>query len=169
MFQTKVVEKIKTHILCSVTFFTKSCPLWDNVEKYGRVEQSADNNIIRRMRFACRITKARIQTHTQNMQYLLIFDCNIGYAKGPEIEWQCVLSVVRTECTLVPECIVVATIRQVPVMMHKFVRLSRCYCLRQLGPRRVTCGDSWSRIVQIRAGVLNLRTDGHSLLPSYLF
>jgi len=24
MFQTKVVEKIKTHILCSVTFFRKS-------------------------------------------------------------------------------------------------------------------------------------------------
>jgi len=33
MFQTKVVEKIKTHILCSITFFRKSCSLWDNVEK----------------------------------------------------------------------------------------------------------------------------------------
>jgi hypothetical protein len=32
----KVVEKIKTHILCSIIFFRKSCPLWDNVEKYGR-------------------------------------------------------------------------------------------------------------------------------------
>ena len=32
MFQTKIVEKIKTHILCSVTFFQKSCRLWDNVE-----------------------------------------------------------------------------------------------------------------------------------------
>jgi len=35
MFQTKVVEKIKTHILCSTTFSLKSCYLWDNVEKYG--------------------------------------------------------------------------------------------------------------------------------------
>ena len=35
MFQTKVVEKIKTHILCSVTLFRKSCRLWVNVEKYG--------------------------------------------------------------------------------------------------------------------------------------
>ena len=26
MFQTKVVEKIKTHIVCSVTFFRKPCP-----------------------------------------------------------------------------------------------------------------------------------------------
>jgi len=33
MFQTKIVEKIKTHILCSVTFARKSCRLWDNVEK----------------------------------------------------------------------------------------------------------------------------------------
>ena len=33
MFQTKVVEKIKTHILCSITFFRKSYGLWDNVGK----------------------------------------------------------------------------------------------------------------------------------------
>jgi len=36
MFQTEVVEKIKTHILCSVTFiflFEKSSRLWGNVEK----------------------------------------------------------------------------------------------------------------------------------------
>ena len=32
MFQTKVVEKIKTQVLCSVTFSPgKSCTLWDNV------------------------------------------------------------------------------------------------------------------------------------------
>jgi len=29
MFQTKVVEKIKTHILCSQHLFQKSCHLWD--------------------------------------------------------------------------------------------------------------------------------------------
>jgi hypothetical protein len=34
MFQTQVVEKIKTHILCSIIFSPrKSCILWDNVEK----------------------------------------------------------------------------------------------------------------------------------------
>jgi len=43
MFQTKVVEKIKTHILCSITFFFwKSCLLWDNVEKYCRAGQDTD-------------------------------------------------------------------------------------------------------------------------------
>jgi len=30
MFQSNVVEKIKTHILCSVTFFFKSCLLWNS-------------------------------------------------------------------------------------------------------------------------------------------
>ena len=46
MFQTKVVDKIKTHILYSLTFFRKSCRLWDNVEKYCRVEQVTDKNMV---------------------------------------------------------------------------------------------------------------------------
>jgi hypothetical protein len=58
MFQTKVVEKIKTHILCSVTFFQKSCLLWDNVEKLVRVGQATDYSVLRRMRYACWVTKA---------------------------------------------------------------------------------------------------------------
>jgi hypothetical protein len=64
MFQIKVIEKIKTHILCSITFFRKPCRLWDNVEKYGTARQATDDNIIRRMRFACWITKAT-GTHSE--------------------------------------------------------------------------------------------------------
>ena len=48
MFQTKVAQKIKTHILCSVTFplpSGKSCRLKDKVEKLCRVGQSTDDNI----------------------------------------------------------------------------------------------------------------------------
>jgi hypothetical protein len=45
MFQTKVVEKIKTHILCSATFFQKSCRLSANVETFGGTKQAADDNI----------------------------------------------------------------------------------------------------------------------------
>ena len=45
MFQTKVVEKIKTHILCSVTFSRKSCRLWDTVEKYSTAGQATDGNM----------------------------------------------------------------------------------------------------------------------------
>jgi len=36
-FQPKVIEKIKTHLLCSIhSLPRKSCHLWDNVEKYGK-------------------------------------------------------------------------------------------------------------------------------------
>jgi hypothetical protein len=66
MFQTKVVEKLKTHILCSIKFFQKSYRLWDNVEKYDRTRQATDDNILRRMRFACWITKAA-DTPTENV------------------------------------------------------------------------------------------------------
>jgi hypothetical protein len=45
MFQTKFVDKVKTHILCSLNFFQKSCRLWDNVEKYGKARQPTDDNM----------------------------------------------------------------------------------------------------------------------------
>jgi len=44
MFQTKVVEKITTHILYSVIFFfRKSYRSWQNVEKYCRAGHATDN------------------------------------------------------------------------------------------------------------------------------
>jgi len=46
MFQTNVLEEIKTHILCSVTFFLKSYRLWDNVEKYCRSGQATYDNMV---------------------------------------------------------------------------------------------------------------------------
>jgi len=30
MFETKVAEKTKTHILCSIMFYFKLCHLWQN-------------------------------------------------------------------------------------------------------------------------------------------
>ena len=53
----KFVEKIKTHILRSVTFFRKSSNLWDKVGRYGRDGQATNGNLIRRMRTACWIPK----------------------------------------------------------------------------------------------------------------
>jgi hypothetical protein len=44
-------------------FPRKSCRLWDDVEKYDRAVQATDGNIIRRIRFACWITKAA-ETHS---------------------------------------------------------------------------------------------------------
>ena len=57
-FQRKVVEKIKTHVLWSVTLSRKSRRLWDNVEKYGRDRQYTHDSTKRRMRFVPWITKA---------------------------------------------------------------------------------------------------------------
>jgi hypothetical protein len=61
IFQTKVVGKIKTHILFSITFFFwrgGSCHLRCNIEKHGRAGEATDDIITRPMRVACRITKA---------------------------------------------------------------------------------------------------------------
>ena len=68
MFQTTVVEKIKTHILCSVTFFRKSRRLRDNVEKFCRAWQATDDNTIQHMRIACWIPKAT-NTHSEYVTY----------------------------------------------------------------------------------------------------
>jgi hypothetical protein len=44
-FRTKVVQKIKTHILYAIKlFFRKSCLLWNNVEKYCRAWQVTGEN-----------------------------------------------------------------------------------------------------------------------------
>ena len=60
IFQAKIVEKIKTHIMCSITLFfsRKSYRLWHNVEKYGEARQARDGSIIRRMISTCWTTKA---------------------------------------------------------------------------------------------------------------
>jgi len=43
MFQSKFVERIKTHVLCSIIFPPrKSCFFRDNVEKYGTAGQATD-------------------------------------------------------------------------------------------------------------------------------
>ena len=59
ILQIEVVEKIKTHVLCSVTFFRKSFLLWDNVEKCGGAREAADDIMA-----ASRMLAARAQPHT---------------------------------------------------------------------------------------------------------
>ena len=58
MFYTKVVEKIRTHPLCSITVLRKSCRLWDNVEKCGENRGTTNDVTIWRIRVACWISKA---------------------------------------------------------------------------------------------------------------
>jgi len=45
MLQTNFVQKIKTHILCSVTSFRKPCRYSDNVEKYNGDAEATDDNM----------------------------------------------------------------------------------------------------------------------------
>jgi len=91
MFQTKFVEKIKTHNFCVEYYFPqKSYLLWDNVEKYGTSRQATDGNITWRMRIACWITKVT-DTHSE---YLLLIDFlhgNNGYADAPHCYFICTL------------------------------------------------------------------------------
>jgi len=68
MFQTEVVEKIKTHILCSVTLFFENlgvCEImWENIVERGRPQVT-----IWRMRIACWVPKA---TNTCSEYVILI-------------------------------------------------------------------------------------------------
>ena len=45
IFQTTVIQKIQTHILCGLFFFFNRCRSWDNVEKYCRAGQATDDNM----------------------------------------------------------------------------------------------------------------------------
>ena len=67
MFQTKVVEKIQTHILCSVTFFDNRAvyeSMWKNMIERGRPQMT-----MRRMRDASCVPKAT-NTHSQYVIYV---------------------------------------------------------------------------------------------------
>jgi hypothetical protein len=45
MFQTKIAEEIKPHMLWSITFFSgKKYRLWENVENFCRTGQATDDN-----------------------------------------------------------------------------------------------------------------------------
>jgi hypothetical protein len=61
MFQTNFVEKIKIHILCSITFFRKTFRLWENVGRYW-----TEGERHRRKRGACSTLAGylKLQIHT---------------------------------------------------------------------------------------------------------
>jgi hypothetical protein len=65
-FLDKVLEKIKTQILCRIFFFRKSWRLWD-VEKYDTVRRDTDDNITQRKNFSCCLN----QTTDTHLQYVI--------------------------------------------------------------------------------------------------
>jgi len=68
MFQKKTVDKIKTHILCSVTFFLENCAVYEMTWK-NTVQPDRPQITIRRMRIACWILKTTLQTHTHTHKH----------------------------------------------------------------------------------------------------
>ena len=62
-FLDKIVEKIKTHILCSVTFFFNRDAyeiMWKNIVERGRLKMTIWG-------YALHAGYLRLQTHTRNM------------------------------------------------------------------------------------------------------
>ena len=91
-----VVEKNKTHILCSVTFFWKWCHFLGNVEKYGRAGQATDGSVVGCMRFACWMTRATDTLRICNSYCLSV---------ATVVTWMClsVMSYVRClSCYILP-------------------------------------------------------------------
>jgi hypothetical protein len=62
----KLSKKLK-HILCRIVCFRKSCRLWDDVEEYGKYRQAKVGNIIRSIRLACWINKAKNTVRIRNI------------------------------------------------------------------------------------------------------
>ena len=82
MFQTKIVEKIKTHILCSATIFLKSYRLWDNVAKYCRAGQAIDENMVH----AHCMLDTKDYKHTYlGYVTLTVFHCKNGWKNAPQM------------------------------------------------------------------------------------
>jgi hypothetical protein len=81
MFRTNVVEKIKTYILCPVTLFFQKRTVYEIMWKiiYSWIGH--------RWKYGGRALHAvylRLQTHTHNMYYTLLFHCNIGRLNAPQ-------------------------------------------------------------------------------------
>jgi hypothetical protein len=81
LFQTVLVEQVKTYFMLNNFFFRKSRPLRDNVEKFGKARQSTNDNIIRRMRYV-RCTSTATDTRSGYV-ILIAFPRQSSYTKAP--------------------------------------------------------------------------------------
>ena len=83
MSQTKVVQKIKTHILCAVTLFSENRAVSEIMWK-NRIKPDRPQMTIWRMRFGCWVTKAT-DTHSEYVIFIAFFFLsNSGYANAPQ-------------------------------------------------------------------------------------
>jgi hypothetical protein len=76
MFRMKKVlenscRKKSKPFLCWITFFPKTYRLWDNVGKYVRLRQATDDNVTRRILFACWTINAT-DTRSENVMSIAL-------------------------------------------------------------------------------------------------
>jgi len=124
MFQTNVAEKIPTHILYSITFSRKSCRVWNNVEKYGRIGQATGGTITWHMGIVRWINKA---TGTHSEYVILVFHRNKRYAEVS----QCYIYTCSYIASLVQICLVT-----VALPAGTFIVLPHLSTTGHLGRRR---------------------------------
>jgi hypothetical protein len=94
LFQTKVVDKIKTHTFThfvSINFFSENLTVYEIMWK-NFVERGRPQVTIWRIRIACWVPKTT-NTHTQVVQYSLLFRCNNGCTKASQCCVICTLAV----------------------------------------------------------------------------
>jgi hypothetical protein len=87
MFQIKVVQRIKTHILCSQIFFSpENRAVYEIIWKKKMLELQRPQMTIWRMRVECWIrlhTRACTHTHTHTEKYaILLFHGNNDFLKA---------------------------------------------------------------------------------------
>jgi hypothetical protein len=107
MFQTKVVDKIKKHILCSLTFFLKNPAIFERFKNI--VQSDRPQMTVWRMRFSCWITKAT-NTHSE---YIII----ISFPLQQWLHERALCYMARTLPIL---------FRQVPAFWRNLLPLSQC-------------------------------------------
>jgi hypothetical protein len=128
-------------------FLRKSCPLWYNVEKYGRVGQATDYNIIWRRCFACWITKA-----TNNHSEYVIF---IAFVRQ---KW------LRHRASVIPYAysaspVALPTVLLVVLSLRKFAQLSDILLMRDLE----LCTTSYCPLQTETARVTTLMTERYQI------
>jgi hypothetical protein len=101
----KIVEKIKTHILCSITFILKNHAIykimWKNI-----VELDMQQMTIWHMRFTCWILKAA-NTHSECV-LLVVFHCSKCCMNALQCYVVCTLPVLLVHfCILIPRIFII--------------------------------------------------------------
>jgi len=124
----KLVEKMKTHIVCSITFFfRKSCLLWHNVGICGTAKQATNDNTT----WLCMLDNWKPETHTQNMQHLSFFHGNTGYVNAPHYYVICILPVLAWR-TSICTCLYPST----SITHSHFIHLPQTLCNCNIWQRR---------------------------------